>query len=180
MADPITLIGTAGAAANIVQVLSSTITSLFELHQQWKDTDFVFMNLAGQFVALKLALTKIQEWMESEPAELHHQLIMDLDLSLTCCQMLLGKMNVHLSDLRCKDDGRLDTASRIRLITGGKPMQELQKMVKRQTNALSLVLIACNWYYIYPRLRCLEPNCIFIAQQSRSRDLCLRSPAHEM
>ena len=147
MADPITIIGTAGAAANIIEVLNSTISSLRQLHNQWKDADFTLMNLAAQLAALKAALGKIQEWMLSGTADPHHQLVMDLDLSMSCCQALVGRMGSKVSELNYKENGKLDNKSRVKLVFGGKSMEEIQKMVERQTNALTLLLTACNWYF---------------------------------
>ena len=145
--DPVTLIGTAGAAANIIQVINSAVASLNQLHRQWKDADFTFMHLAAQLGALRIALGKLQEWMESENEDSqHHQLIMDLDMSMTCCHLLVQKMDAHLLELRQMPNGNLRSSSKVKLILGDASIERLQQMVERQTSALTLVLSACSWY----------------------------------
>ena len=144
MADPVTIIGTASAAANVLSVLTSTIDIFHRFRIEWKNADFMFLNLIAQLTALRAAVNKIQEWILAE-TEAHHQLIMDLDLSLHCCQMLIGKMNSKLSEL-CLDDEGLDFVGKIKFLFGGKSVDSIQKMIERQTNALTLLLAACNWY----------------------------------
>lgn len=143
MADPITIIGTAGAAANVLSALTSTIDTFRKLWIEWRDADFVFLNLIAQLTALRAAVDKIHKWILAD-TEAHHQLIMDLDLSLYCCQMLFEKIDSRLSELCLNDDG-LDSLSKIKLIFGGKSVDNIQKMIEQQTNALTLLLTACNW-----------------------------------
>lgn len=71
---------------------------------------------------------------------------MDLDLSLTCCKALVERMRCQLSKFHLNADAKLDTASKIKLILGGKFMDDIQKMVERQT-ALNLLLTACGWHF---------------------------------
>ena len=145
MADPITLIGTIAAAANIIDVLNSTISSLHGLRSQWRNAELSFMNLMAQLRALRSALGEIHEWLLSENMEPHHQLIMDLDFSLACCKTLCEKIWAHLSKLTFKQDSRLDNMSRVKIVIGSKSMEEIQKMLGRQTGLLTLLLTACNW-----------------------------------
>lgn len=145
MADPISIIGTAGAVANIIDVLAKTIGTIHEVHQQWKNADFTFIDLIAQLTALKAALTKIQEWADTDLADQHHQLVMDLDVSVTCCRMLVGEVGAQINDLHSTSKGSLDQGSRIKLVFGNSKMEDLQKMIERQTNALTLLLSACNW-----------------------------------
>ena len=150
--DPLSAIGTFGAVANIVQGINSAISSLHELHSQWKDSDFVFMNLEAQLTTLRSALDRIQQWIESEAGDPYHQLIMDLDSCLRCSYMLVQKMDTQLMSLRHDTDGKLDTASKFKLVLGHRSLEKLQKMVERQTSTLNLVLTACNW--------CEVPRCL--------------------
>lgn len=77
MADPITMIDTAGAVANIIDVVTKLINTPRKLHG-WQDPNFTLLNLIAQIVALKAALRKIEEWLGSNTEqEQHHQLIMD-------------------------------------------------------------------------------------------------------
>ena len=148
MADPVTIIGTAGAAANVISVLTSAIDNSRKFCIEWRDADFIFLNLIAQLTALRAAVEKIQDWILSD-TEAHHQLIMDLDLSLYCCQILIEKIDSKLSEFSL-NDLRLDRISKIKLLFGGKSMDNIQKMIERQTHALTLLLTACNWYRISP------------------------------
>lgn len=143
--DPITIIGTAGAVANIIDVVSKAIKSMRSLHERWKDADFTVLNLIAQLTALKSALGKIQEWIDSDLAEQHHQLAMDLDLSITCCRMLIGKIDAQVSELHRAADNALDVGSKIKVAFGSMANEDLQKMTDRQINSLTLLLTACNW-----------------------------------
>jgi membrane-bound ClpP family serine protease len=145
MADPITIIGAAGAVANIIDVLGKTINALRELHNRWKEADFTFINLIAQLTALKAALNQIQEWIDSDVVEPYHQLVMDLEVSVSCCRMLIDKMDSQVSELSRKADYTLESKSKMTLIVKSGTLEELQKMVERQTIALTLLLSACSW-----------------------------------
>lgn len=94
MADPITIIGTVGALANIVDLVSKTIKSMRDLQGRWKQADLTFLSLAAQLTALRAALQKIQQWSVGELAgDPDYQLIMDLDVSISCCRLLIGKFD---------------------------------------------------------------------------------------
>jgi hypothetical protein len=145
MADPISIIGTFGAAANIVDVIGKTISTIRELRDEWKEADLTFLSLAAQLTALKAALTKIKEWMDNEFGDPHHQLVMDLDVSMSCCRMLIGKIDLLLSKLHHTADETLDFSSKVKLVFGNKNIDDVQKLIEQQTSALTLLLTACNW-----------------------------------
>jgi len=150
MVDPISLIGTAGSVANIIDVVAKTIDTIRELANEYKDADLRFFSLVSQLTALRAAFDKILEWMgmDMDPGDPHHQLIMDLDLSMTCCRMLVGKIDDMLAELRQEDDGKLDFASKVKLVFGSKNINGIQKLIEQQTGALTLLLTACNWFVI--------------------------------
>ncbi|KAL2861839.1 hypothetical protein BJX68DRAFT_12722 [Aspergillus pseudodeflectus] len=144
MADPISIIGTAGALANIVQLATETITAIRDLRSDWKDADLTFLSITGQLSALRLALTKIEEWMALDPAA-HHQLVMDLDDSIRCCNILLTKLQELVGSLeRKQSNNALHFQSRIRLVFGKRDIGDIQNLLEHHTNALNLLLTACN------------------------------------
>jgi|SRR5205814_161637 hypothetical protein len=156
MADPLSIIGAAGAVANIIEAASKTIKSLHDLHNRWRDADFTLLNLIAQLTALRAALSKIQEWIDQSADDAegttgqHHQLAMDMDLSVNCVRMMIEKMDAESEGLkRCADeDGndRLDLGSKIKVVFGGKGSgTEWQKMIERQVSALTLLLTASTW-----------------------------------
>lgn len=146
MADPLTIIGAAASVASIVEVLVKTVNAIPELHSRWKQADMSLVNLIAQLTALKAALNKLQEWMDTDLDEPHHhQLVMDLEISITCCRRLVARIDSEVSDLVRDDENGLDSKGKLKLMVKNGKLEELQKMVERQTNALTLLLTVCNW-----------------------------------
>lgn len=147
MADPLMIIGTA-SVAGIIEALAKTVSKLHELHRRWKRADFTFINLIAQLTALKAALSKLEEWMDAgldEGQDPHHQLVMDLEVSVACCRMLTHRMESEISELCRNADNTLDSLGKAKLMVKNGTLEELQKMVERQTSALTLLLTVCNW-----------------------------------
>ncbi|CZR66446.1 uncharacterized protein PAC_16347 [Phialocephala subalpina] len=144
MADPLTIIGATASVASIVELLGKTVSALHTLHSRWKEADFTFINLITQLTALKVALSKLKEWMDTDMDEPHHQLVMDLEASVNCCRMLVRRMDSEVEDLQQNSGTGLDAQSKIKLLVKNGTLEELQKMVDRQTSALTLLLTVCN------------------------------------
>jgi len=147
MADSLRSIGSTALVTGIVQALAKSISKLHELHARWTQADFIFINLIAQLSALKAALAKLEEWMDTnaeEERDLHHQLIMDLEVIITCCRMLAHKIDTEISELYLNADNALHYESKVKLVLKNGMLEELQKMVDRQTNALTTLLTACN------------------------------------
>jgi hypothetical protein len=144
--DPVSIIGTAGAVANIIDVVAKAINTIRELAAEYKEADLRFLCLASQLTALRAAFDKIYEWIDSDlVGDPHHQLVMDLDVSMSCCRLLVGNIEAMLTELRKEDDGKLDVTSKVKLIFSKKNINGLQKLIEQQTGALTLLLTACNW-----------------------------------
>jgi hypothetical protein len=144
MADPISIIGATASVLSIIDVLAKTIGALHSLRDQWKDADMALQSLNTQLSALRAALEKIKEWMESDVDELHHQLVLDLGTSITCCEMLASKIYDISMNLQKTSNGELATAANARFPFKKSEMMGLQSMVYRQTSVLTLLLMACN------------------------------------
>jgi hypothetical protein len=69
MADPLTIIGTVASVGAIIDLLSKSISTIRELQAQWQDADLASLSLGSQMGVLRVALTKIQEWIETGPAD---------------------------------------------------------------------------------------------------------------
>jgi hypothetical protein len=145
MADPLTAIGAAASVASIVELLGKTISGLHMLHSRWKEADFTFSNLISQLTTLKVALNKLQEWMDVDIDEPHHQLVMDLEASVTYCRMLVRRIDTEVEDLQQNIGMGLDAQNKIKLLLKNGNLEELQKMIDRQTSALTLLVTICNW-----------------------------------
>jgi hypothetical protein len=143
--DPISIVGAVGAMANIIDVVAKSIKSLRELRDRWKEADLTLLTLAAQLTALRGALAKIRDWMEDLDGEPHHQLVMDLDVSVQCCQILMGKIDMLIGELSDNINEPLDFGSIVKLVFKGKSIEDIQRLMEQQTNALTLLLTACNW-----------------------------------
>jgi hypothetical protein len=168
------MIGTASALLSIIEVIGRTVGTLHYLRERWKEADFTVFNLIAQLTALRAALTKIHEWIKGVGDEMHHQLIIDLDVSTVCCRTLIDKMDAEVSSLHQVTESRLSKQSKLKLLAKKREMEELQNFVERQTNALTLLLVACNWYGQNPQalLTNLNTNTDY-PQQDSVRSKCL-------
>jgi chlorite dismutase len=108
MADPLSITGAAASVASIVKLLGKTVGALHTLHGCRKEADFTFANLITQLTALKAAVSKLQEWMDTDMDEPHHQLVMDLEASVTYCRMLVRRMDSEAEDLQQNSGTGLD------------------------------------------------------------------------
>ncbi|RYP57322.1 hypothetical protein DL769_009551 [Monosporascus sp. CRB-8-3] len=144
MAEVIATIGTAGALANIIDVVAKTIATLNDLRNAWKEAELTLLCLESELGALKTALTRIQEWVDTDDVNLHHLFVMDLDKSMTCCRLLMSKIDGEMSKLQHHPDDNLSFSSKARLAVGKKGIEELENLIQRQTSALTLLLTVCN------------------------------------
>jgi hypothetical protein len=146
MVDPLSILGAIGAVANIIELITKSISAIREIHGRWKEANLVFISLASQLTALRTALKNIQEWASgSLNEENDYQVVMDLDVSITCCVMLMEKFDTFLVELNQSSDMPLDFAAKVKLLFGTKDLDGVQKMVERQVSALTLLLTAFNW-----------------------------------
>lgn len=153
--DPCTILGAAGALANVIDVLGKTLRGINDLRCQWRDADLSVLTLESQLSALGTALVRIKQWTEASDGEIHHQLVMDLDSSVACCRLLVNKIDAEVSQFRYSNNMLL-ASSRFKLLLKTKDFEKVQVMLERQTGALGLLLMACNTYVfrIYSRWWC--------------------------
>jgi guanine nucleotide-binding protein G(i) subunit alpha len=145
MAELVAVIGTAGAVANIIEVLGKSVKTMHAIRSEWKEADLTFPCFDAQFNALEAALTKVQEWSNTDLSDPYHELVMALDSIMTCCRLLIADFNSRLSQLHHKADEKLDFPSKLRLVFGKRGMEDLQKKISRVTGALNLLLTTCIW-----------------------------------
>lgn len=147
MIDPISIIGTAGAVANIIDVVAQTIKTVRQLRNEWNEADLTLLSLTSQLAALRAALVKIESWSTAvKDEDVHHEMFIDLDASVSCCQLLTNKIEAVVSKLhRTPGDTSLRFSDKIRLVCGNNALDGVQKMIANQTSSLTLVLTAINW-----------------------------------
>jgi hypothetical protein len=145
MADPVSIIGAVGSVLTIIDVVSKAIKCINEHRGRWKEADFTFLSLISQLGALRVALVKIQEWMDRQDEEPHHQLVMDLNNAISFCQMLAIKLDAVVGELRETTDAPpLQSARKMKIVLGNRDIEQLQKLIERQTGVLTLLLTACG------------------------------------
>lgn len=72
---------------------------------------------------------------------------MDLDDSISCCKILMEKIDAVVSRLhRTPSEGTLLFTSKMKLVFGSTSIDGVQKLIENQTNALTLLLTAVNRY----------------------------------
>jgi hypothetical protein len=145
MAEVIAIIGTIGAVCNIVDVINKTISLISDVRSKWRTADLTLLSLASQLTALRAALTEIQKWLELNTEDMHHQLTMDLDFSLSCCGRLASELEAYFSRLNTNRDEPLGVTGKIRMMISGQSADDVQKLIEQQTSSLTLLLTARNW-----------------------------------
>ncbi|CZR37507.1 GNA-3 g protein alpha subunit GNA-3 [Fusarium proliferatum ET1] len=170
MADPLSIIGTAGAIANIIDVLTKTITTVCDMRQAWKIADLAVFAFENQLNLLKFALFEIQKWTESRSDAQSHQLVMQVDSCVTCCRLLIGKIDGEVSQFQKTVAGGLELGSKLSFLFKTKDMEQIQRMVDQQTHTLTLLLSACNSNALEEQTRILQQPKIIQALEVMDRD----------
>ncbi|EGU75787.1 hypothetical protein FOXB_13699 [Fusarium oxysporum f. sp. conglutinans Fo5176] len=170
MADPLSIIGTAGAVANIIDVLTKTITTVCDMRQAWKTADLTILAFGNQLNLLKFSLCEIQKWAESKVDDKSHQLVMQVDSCVTCCRLLISKIDGEVSQLEKTEAGDLMMGSKISLLFKTKDMEQIQRMVDQQTHTLTLLLSACNANALEEQRKILQQPKIIRAFEEMGRD----------
>jgi len=145
MAEALAVVGSVGAICNLVAGIGKVILLITDLTTKWDDADLTLLSLASQLTALRAATTKIREWTERDLRDVHHQLTMDLDISIKCCQLLINKIEGFFSDLAALTEKPLELRQKFKVVFGSAGPENVQKLIERQTSALTLLLTACNW-----------------------------------
>ncbi|KAG5749070.1 hypothetical protein H9Q70_008263 [Fusarium xylarioides] len=170
MADPILIIGTAGAIANIIDVLTKTITTVCDMRQAWKIADLSVFAFENQLNLLRFALFEIQKWAESRSNEQSHQLAMQVDSCVTCCRLLIGKIDGEVSQFQKTAAGDLELGSKLSFLFKTKDMEQIQRIIDQQTHTLTLLLSACNSNALEEQTKILQQPKLIRALQDIDRD----------
>ncbi|KAF2471825.1 guanine nucleotide-binding protein-like protein alpha-3 subunit [Lindgomyces ingoldianus] len=144
MADDKRVFGLMNAVATNIDRLRQSISALRQLHDRWKDGNGTFINLIAQLTALKSNLGEMQDWMNFAINDMHSQLLMDLNVLMTSCGMLVRNLDALTVQLRLPDYDNADWAIKLKFAIAGRSMNRLRKVAKRQTDAVNLLLAACK------------------------------------
>ena len=145
--DPVSIIGVVGSIVSVIDVVTRNLIYLRRLQQQWTMADMTITLLIGHLATLKAALNQISEWIGTSLSSMpqHHQLVMDLTMSLESCKLLVLFMNSHIDRLELSDDDTLKLRSRVRVVLEDQSVKDCVNHLNTQANALNLLLTAFNW-----------------------------------
>lgn len=115
-----------------------------EVRSEYQIADLIILTFETQLAALRSALLKIKEWAKTETSDPHHLLTIDLDRSISCCRLLVDKIQMLLSGLQPNQASRSSRRGKVKFVFEAKEMKGLRKMVESQTSALTLLFTACN------------------------------------
>ncbi|PSN60932.1 P-loop containing nucleoside triphosphate hydrolase protein [Corynespora cassiicola Philippines] len=144
MVDDKRLHALVSAVASNMDRLRQTINALRQLHDRWRDSSGTSINLIAQLTALKSNLAEMQDWMNCAIDDMHTQLLMDLEMLMTSCSLLVRNLDGLIAQLRQPDHDNTDCAVKLKLTLGSRSMDRLRAVAKRQTDAVSLLLAACK------------------------------------
>lgn len=142
--DTQTLLNVSKSTAKLVGLSIDIVKGLTLLCQRYKDEQLILQSTAAQVTVLSAALSRIEELAKSGNAVQYHQLAIDLGNSLLCCGLLLARLDQDVSELE-KDALQGNISARLKTAFNGGPAIEIQAMIDRQANALTLLLTAYSW-----------------------------------
>jgi guanine nucleotide-binding protein G(i) subunit alpha len=144
MADPLSIAASLSSVITIIDALARVTSKLDHIRTQWQESELVCLQLRTQVSILRAAMSKIQEWMEDSSDESHHLLVMDLESALKCCNLLVCKLDGDIAELARNENGDLHTRSKVILILQSRGIDQVSRMLERQTSSINLLLTACN------------------------------------
>jgi hypothetical protein len=139
--DHLTIVGAVDSVASIIDVLAKSISNIQKLQDQYKSTDPNVLGLVSKLVALKNALIEIQKITDSDSIKLYHDLVINQDIVVRCCNILVKKVDAEASEFL--KTGQLDKGGQIEVVLENV-IDGLSDMIERQTTALNAILAAHN------------------------------------
>jgi guanine nucleotide-binding protein G(i) subunit alpha len=134
-----------GAVGANINRLRQDIDRLRQIHDRWKDSNGTSINLIAQLTSLKSNLGTMQDWLNYAAHEMHPQLLSDLDVVMTSCELLERHLSALVERLQQPDYDAEDFAVKLKYTVGSRAMERLRKVAQRQNEAVTLLLAACNW-----------------------------------
>lgn len=141
------LLNVAASTTKLMGLSIDIIRDLSRLCDRYRDAQLILESISGQVNVLKVALKRINELAMGGTSTRHHQLTLDLGNSLQCCDLLLTRLGADVANLSTEKDGvrQSEFAARLKIAFNGGPASDIQAMLDRQANALTLLLTIYNW-----------------------------------
>jgi hypothetical protein len=155
MVEPLSIVGATASIIGIIDVVARAVVTLHSLYALWKESDLFLLQFTSQLIALNNALTKIKEWMNDVHDETHYLLDIDLGMILHCCQSLASKLEAALDDLQSTNTPQT-MATKAKIMLSNGVLEQISRMIERQTGALVLLLTACNTKMLADQQRLLK------------------------
>ncbi|KAF2830541.1 hypothetical protein CC86DRAFT_463825 [Ophiobolus disseminans] len=169
MADPHTdekgVYAILGAIATNRDRLRHGINTLRQIHNHWKGNNATSINLIAQLTSLKSNLGQMQDWLDHAMADMHPQLLSDLNFLMTSCGLLTQHLDALVDRLQQPNDDAYDYAARLKYAVGSRSMERLREVACAQTEAVALLFAACQCHATAQRKILLHKS-----RQIRSRD----------
>ncbi|KAF2130309.1 guanine nucleotide-binding protein-like protein alpha-3 subunit [Dothidotthia symphoricarpi CBS 119687] len=124
--------------------LRQSIDGLRQLHDRWQDHNDTSINLIAQLAALKSNFDNMLDAMNYAINDMHPQLLSDLDVLMTSCALLVRHLDDLIERLRQSNHDAMDCAIKLRYTIGSRTMERLRKVAQRQTEAVTILVAACN------------------------------------
>lgn len=139
------VIGAVGAIVGITDVATRSISTLAEVRKRYKQANMTVELLSGQLVAINTALNQIHHLIEeSLQDDQHYQLVMNMDIAINSCNLLIRVLDEHISKLEYDEDEKMTFESRVKVILESKGTEECLTRLDRQMTALNLIITAYN------------------------------------
>lgn len=120
------------------------IDELRKFHDQSKGTDSS-INLIAQLTALKSNLGSIQDLLNFAVQDLHPQVLSDLEVLMVSCGSLVRHLHSLTERLNQPGNDAMDFAVKLKYAVGSRSMERLRDVARRQNEAVTLLLAACQW-----------------------------------
>lgn len=134
-----------GAVDTNMNQLRHSIDGLRQIHNRSKDDNGTSINLIAQLTALRSNLGLMHDWLSHGVADMHPQLLSDLDILMTSCALLVRHLETLIDRLQHPDHVSLDCATRLKYTVGSRSMDRLRNVAQGQNEAVNLLLAACKW-----------------------------------
>ncbi|CAG8960659.1 hypothetical protein HYFRA_00013538 [Hymenoscyphus fraxineus] len=141
--EPVSIIGLVGSIAGISNIIGKALGRLIKLQSKFSDSSVTISLLIGQFTTVKAALDQIGPLLKSNHAKKpqHEQLVLDLQISLDGCKLLIQVIEERIIHLSRDETGKeLNLKGKIEFLWMESELNGFTTLLNNQTTALNLLV----------------------------------------
>jgi hypothetical protein len=139
------VIGTVGAIVGIIDVATRSISTIAGIRKRFKEVNLTVELLFTQLVSVKTALDQIHHLIEeSLQDDQHYQLVMNMDIAINGCNLLIRVLDDQISKLEYDEDEKITFESTVKMVLESEGTEECLTRLDRQISALTLIITAYN------------------------------------